>query len=126
VQNDAEFSFLGDVLTTKDNKFISSLGAPFYQQFKKPVRKLQSLKPLSDCNNVEKPVPFALCGLVKEARQVEFEVVSVSKRKGTGTCQQFCSDTRAFILGALLVAFVNVVKVVVFGNHHELLRGGHF
>jgi len=28
-------------INTKDNKFISSLGAPFYQQFKKPVRKLQ-------------------------------------------------------------------------------------
>jgi len=24
----------------KDNKFVSSLGAPFCQQFKKPVRKL--------------------------------------------------------------------------------------
>jgi len=28
-------------INAKDNKFISSLGAPFYQQFKKPVRKLQ-------------------------------------------------------------------------------------
>jgi len=31
-------------INAKDNKFVSSLGAPFYQQFKKPVRKLQQVQ----------------------------------------------------------------------------------
>jgi len=58
---------------------------------------LLSLKPLSSCNDIEKPVPFALHGLVKEVRQlrqVEFKVMSVSQRQGPGTCQQFCSDAK--------------------------------
>jgi len=44
------------------------------------------------CNCIEKQVPLALCGLVKEIWQVELEVMSVSKWQCPGTCQQFCSD----------------------------------
>jgi len=54
---------------------------------------LLPLEPLPSCNDIEQPVFLVLCGLVKEVRQVEFEVVSVSKKQCPGTFQQFCSDT---------------------------------
>jgi len=74
----------------------SSIGSVWNWQWRES-ECLQSLplplKPLPDCNDIEKPVLLVLCWLVKEVWQVEVKVVSVSKRQCPGTCQQFCSDT---------------------------------
>jgi len=42
--------------------------------------------PLHGCQNFCHPV---VCGLVKKVQQIEFEVMSVTKRKDTCTSQQF-------------------------------------